>query len=404
MFKRSGTNWVQEDKLTASDGATGDYFGVSVSIDADYAIVGAYKDDSDRGSAYVFKRSGTSWVQENKLTASDGATGDRFGVSVSIDADYAIVGASSDDSAKGSAYVFKRSGTNWVQEDKLTASDGATGDYFGVSVSIDADYAIVGAYCDDSAKGSAYVFKRGEASWVLENKLTASDGATFDYFGQSVSIDGNYAIVGAKGDNSDRGSAYVFKRSGTNWVQEDKLTASDGATDDGFGQSVSIDGYTTLVGAYGDDSFKGSAYVFKKPTPDLDCLGSLSWTGISPGAIVTGSFMVANVGEADSELSWEIESYPTWGTWTFVPSSGTGLTPGMGTLTVAVEVVAPNEQNKDFTGDVKVVNSEDSNDYDIIPVSLKTPVNKALNINTLFLQFLEQHPHMFPILRHLLGL
>jgi len=76
----------------------------------------------------------------------------------------------------------------------------------------------------------------------------------------------------------------------------------------------------------------------------------------------------------------------------------------MGTLTVAVEVVAPNEQSKDFTGDVKVVNSEDSSDYDIIPGSLKTPVNKALNINTLFLQFLEQHPHMLLILRHLLGL
>ena len=248
------------------------------------------------------------------------------------------------------------------------------------------------------------MFKRSGTSWVQEDKLTASDGATSDRFGSSVSIDADYAIVGAYIDDSNKGSAYVFKRSGTSWVQEDKLTASDGATDDGFGQSVSIDGYTTLVGAYGDDSFKGSAYVFKKPTPDLDCLGSLSWTGISPGAIVTGSFMVANVGEADSELSWEIESYPTWGTWTFVPSSGTGLTPGMGTLTVAVEVVAPNEQNKDFTGDVKVVNSEDSNDYDIIPVSLKTPVNKALNINTLFLQFLEQHPHMFPILRHLLGL
>jgi len=229
-------------------------------------------------------------------------------------------------------------------------------------------------------------------------------GATFDYFGFSVSIDGNYAIVGARGDNSDRGSAYVFKRSGTSWVKEDKLTASDGATDDGFGQSVSIDGYTTLVGAYGDDSFKGSAYVFKKPAPDLDCLGSLSWTGVSPGAIVASSFMVANVGEADSELSWEIESYPTWGTWTFVPSSGTGLTPGMGTITITVEVVAPNEENKDFTGEVKVVNSEDSNDYDIIPVSLKTPVNHQIYIHPLLQKTLERFPNAFPILRYLLRL
>jgi len=377
MFKRSGTSWVQEDKLTASDGAAGDSFGQSVSIDGDYTIVGAHNSgDVLQGSAYVFKRSGTSWVQEDKITAFGRVTSRRFGVSVSIDGDYVLVGANRDGSAKGSAYVFKRSGTSWVQEAKITASDGAVGDYFGNSVSIDGDYALVGAYCDDSAKGSAYVFKRSGTSWALENKLTASDGAVGDYFGNSVSIDGDYVIIGAKGDNSNKGSAYVFKRSGTSWAQEDKLTASDGATGDGFGVSVSIDGYIILIGAYADDSFKGSAYVFKKPVPDLDCLGSLSWTGISPGAVVTSSFMVANVGEADSELSWEIESYPTWGVWTFVPSSGTGLTPGMGAITINVEVVAPNEENTDFSGQIKIVNSDDSSNYDTIQIFLSTPKNK----------------------------
>ena len=165
--------------------------------------------------------------------------------------------------------------------------------------------------------------------------------------------------------------------------------------------SVSIDGDYVLIGAYDDDD-KGSAYVFKKLVPDLDCLGSLSWTGISPGAIVTSSFMVANVGDADSELSWEIESYPPWGVWTFVPSSGTGLTPEMGAITINVEVVAPNEENKDFSGQIKIVNSEDSSNYDTIQISLSTPKNKSINAMPLFLRFLQQHPNLFPILRQIL--
>ncbi len=114
--------------------------------------------------------------------------------------------------------------------------------------------------------------------------------------------------------------------------------------------------------------------------------------------------MIANIGDPGTDLSWEIGSYPSWGTWTFLPSSGTGLTPGMGAITLAVEVVAPDQQNMEFTGEVKVVNTEDNNDYDTIPVSLKTPMNKAFSINILYLKFLEQHPNMFPILRYLLGL
>lgn len=138
--------------------------------------------------------------------------------------------------------------------------------------------------------------------------------------------------------------------------------------------------------------------------PDLDCLGSLTWTDVSPNTIVTGSFMVANVGDSGTELSWEIESHPTsWGIWTFVPSSGTGLTPEMGTLTVDVEVVAPSQRNKRYDGEIKVVNSEDSNDFDIIHVYLNTPKNKSFNSNYNPLSWLfDRFPNMFPIIRNLL--
>jgi len=257
VFTRSGTSWTQQTKLLASDGAEGDEFGCSVSIDGDYAIVGAYGDDDNgvwSGSAYVFIRSGTAWTQQAKLLASDGAAYDAFGCSVSIDGDYAIVGAAADDSG-GSAYLFIRSGTAWTQQAKLLASDGAADDGFGYSVSIDGD-------------GSAYVFTRSGTSWTQQTKLLASDGAEGDEFGCSVSIDGDYAIIGVPYDDDnvvDSGSAYVFIRSGTAWTEQDKLLASDGAADEWFGCSVSIDGDYAIVGACLDDDngmWSGSAYIF----------------------------------------------------------------------------------------------------------------------------------------------
>jgi lantibiotic modifying enzyme len=134
--------------------------------------------------------------------------------------------------------------------------------------------------------------------------------------------------------------------------------------------------------------------------PDLAGQGNLNWLDVEPGETVTGDFIVENVGDPGSELSWEIKSYPTWGTWTFTPSYGTGLTPEMGSITVEVKVEAPDEGNKEFTGEVKVINSEKDDDYEIIPVLLKTPRNKVLNIP--LINFLRSHPNWFPILQKLI--
>jgi hypothetical protein len=272
-----------EIKLTASDGWASDYFGRSVSISGDYAVVGAEHDDihgTDSGSAYIFKRNGDdSWAQVDKLTPDDGAVSDYFGYAVSISGEYAIVGAYQDDARSGSAYIFKRNGDDsWVQVQKLTASDGVASDYFGYSVSISGEYAIVGAYQDDdngSSSGSAYIFKRNGELWVQLQKSTATDGASSDYFGYSVSISGDDAIVGAYQDNdngSSSGSAYIFKRNGDDsWAQVDKLTPDGGAASDYFGYSVSISGEYAIVGAYQDDdngSFSGSAYIFKRNGDD----------------------------------------------------------------------------------------------------------------------------------------
>jgi hypothetical protein len=289
IFRRDRTGWSQQRKLTASDGAAGDCFGFSVSItcacattgagSGDMAIVGAERDDDKgywSGSAYVFRRDGTAWVEQQKLTASDGAAKDRFGHSVSISGDYVIVGANGDGdkgTSSGSAYIFRWDRTGWSQQAKLLAADGAAGDQFGESVSISGDKAIVGAsygYGNIPNSGSAYIFKRDGTGWVQQQKLTASDGAAEDYFGCSVSISGDKTIVGARGDDdkgNDSGSAYIFRWDGTAWVQQQKLIASDGAAGDQFGESVSISGDYAIVGAaYDDDKGdrSGSAYIFKR--------------------------------------------------------------------------------------------------------------------------------------------
>ncbi|MCY7359371.1 MAG: FG-GAP repeat protein, partial [Rudanella sp.] len=274
----------QQARLTASDGAAYDDLGISVALSGDYALVGAYSDDvganGHQGSAYVFVRGGGTWTQQDKLTASDGAASDNFGNSVAISGNYALVGAYLDDvnadNDQGSAYIFVRSGSSWTQQAKLTASDGAGGDNFGSSVAISGDYALVGAYGDavgaNTTQGSAYVFVRSGSSWTQQDKLTASDGAWGDFFGESVAISGNYALVGASRDDvgagADRGSAYVFVRSGSSWTQQAKLTASDGVSGDRLGISVALSGDHALVGAYEDDiganNDQGSAYLFKR--------------------------------------------------------------------------------------------------------------------------------------------
>jgi len=251
-----------EQKITAFDGAGSDNFGASVSIFGNVAIVGARSDDDkgdDSGSAYVYRLTQEAWAFEQKLTADDGAAFDWFGVSVSISGDVAIVGASQDDdngSQSGSAYVFRKTGGIWFQEQKLTSPDGVASAGFGFSVSSSGDVVIVGA--DDGRdrsgtdRGSAYVYRLIAGTWTFEQKLTAADGTANDQFGVSVSISGDVAIVGAYADDDDgfgSGSSYVFRRNGGIWSQEQKLTASDGAAFAQFGLSVSILGDRALVGA-----------------------------------------------------------------------------------------------------------------------------------------------------------
>ncbi|OHD55492.1 MAG: hypothetical protein A2Y33_11830 [Spirochaetes bacterium GWF1_51_8] len=329
-YKWNGTGW-DEIKFIAYDGTINDWFGyaVAVSADGNVVVVGAIGDDdkgSTSGSVYRFTWNGSVWLT-NKFIASDGTNSDKFGYSVSVSADGNAVfaGAIGDDDMgnnNGSVYRFQLYGTNWttnkftVPSDPayagfgvslstspdgnmfasgananfgavflfewngvswvrniLTAYDGAAGDQFGISVSLSADgnTVVAGASEDDDlgdTSGSVYIFKWNGSAWNPE-KLTAYDGAAFDYFGFSTAVsgDGNTVVVGVSEDDDrglESGSVYVLKWNGSAWNTE-KLTAYDGVSGDQFGISVAVssDGKTLAFGANGDDSASGSVYLRK---------------------------------------------------------------------------------------------------------------------------------------------
>lgn len=238
-----------EFKLTANDAETHQHFGSAVALDGDYAIIGAPGAAGERGAAYVFQKSGPGWTAQSKLSASDAGGSDHFGQAVAIDGDYAIVGALYARGFDGQAYIFHRNGSNWIEESILSASD-KTNQAFGQSVGLSGDWAIVGA------RNAAYVFRRTGSTWTEQGKLT---GSPLIDFGRAVSIKGDDAVVGA----SNGALVYVFHRSGTTWQEQDILAASDGTAAAYFGWSVSIGGDFMIVGAYGAFG-RGAAYIFMR--------------------------------------------------------------------------------------------------------------------------------------------
>lgn len=282
--KSWGSNTVSENTaVVASDGAASDNFGICVSVSGDRAVIGASQHtigaNTHQGKAYVYHRSVTDWSEEDTLTATNGAANDYFGRSVSISGEYVIVGANGHtiggNYSQGAAYIFHHTGgSNWVEEDTLIASDGTASDNFGVSVSISGDYAVVGAFLHSVGsninQGKAYVFHRSGTTWTEEDTLVASDGDAEDRFGSSVAISGEYIIVGAfrhdLGAYSDVGKAYIYHRSGSSWSEVGSLLPSYVGPNIWFGYDVMINENYAVVGSPhenpGGNGNQGRAYVF----------------------------------------------------------------------------------------------------------------------------------------------
>ncbi len=296
VFVKAAGGWKtmrQIAKLTASDGASYDYFGSSVAISGNTILVGAtgWPAGSQQGAAYVFTKPSKGWknmTETARLTSTDVGNNNYFGSSVSIGGDTAVVGAPfvtvGNNQFQGAAYVFVKPAKGWQTTSQpnatLTSSNGRSGDGFGDSVSMLGNAIVAGAYNANAYRGEAYVFAKPSSGWTSTTetaRLAASDGQQNDGFGSSVSFSGNAIFVGAvcapaQGGNCGPGVAYVFVKPPSGWAdmtQTARLSASDGAAFDRFGASVSISGSTAVVGApsatIGSNTWQGAAYVFMKP-------------------------------------------------------------------------------------------------------------------------------------------
>lgn len=381
VFVRDGGMWSQQQKLTASDTASGDNFGESVAISGDLAVVAAPRDDNFSGSAYVFVRAAGVWTLEQKLLASDRSVGDFFGTSVAIDGETIVVGAEDSGSFSGSAYVFVRNGGMWIQQQKLTAGDAPAAANFGSSVAISGETTVIGARADATSgfdAGSAYVFVRSGAAWSQQQKLIANDAAAASQFGISVAISGDTALVGAFLDDAaamNSGSAYVFVRSGSAWAQEQKLIASDAAAEIGFGFSVDIGGDIAVIGSFlpGTEQLR-SAYAFMRSAGTWIQQQKIVSSDIQPGdgfghsVALSGATLV--VGAFDPGAAYVFEADTTPPTITSASASPNTLWPPNHKMVPVTVTVAAT----DNSGDVPTCQ--------IVSVSSNEPINGLGDGNT----------------------
>jgi hypothetical protein len=360
---------AQAAKLTASDGVGGDNLGYSVAASGDTFVVGAFGDDSSKGSAYVFVKPSEGWkgtlTQTAKLVASDGITDDLFGFAVAISGDTIVVGAVGDNGSRGSAYVFVKPSGGWsgtlTETAKLTAADGAGGDNFAGTLALNGDTLVAGAPIDtigaNTQQGSAYVFVKPGSGWVTTStftaKLTASDGITNDTFGGSVALSGDTLVAGAPGFFSEPGpdAAYVFVKPSSGWVTTStfaaKLTASDEVGTDVFGFSAAISGDIVVIGASDDDGNKGSAYIFVKPGGGWS--GTLTeTTKLTASDGVAGDRFGLSLAGAPGDTSGQGSAY------VFVKPSGGWVT----TATFAAKLTASDGAANNFFGFSMATNDE----------------------------------------------
>ena len=333
VFVRSGTDWIEEARLTAKDAKTGDTFGVSVAIDGNTIVIGATGCDignaTDAGAAYVFSRTGITWTQTGKLTSSDATKDDNFGGSIAIDGSTVVVGADGEDVGgylvdSGAAYVFILRSGEWSQKARLIATDPVVMDYFGTSVAISGSRIVVGAtqasLSRNPGAGKAYIYEGSGNNWLPITKLIAEENRNGDYFGSAVAISGNTIVVGAPfsdpnlGDGRviSAGASYVFTLQGGKWSQQAMLVADTANPFDLFGQSVAVDGDRLLIGASGATQAgyreAGAAYLFvrdgKEWTQQTRITGDFVYENDNFGQSVSisGNYVIAGASGMDPGL------------------------------------------------------------------------------------------------------
>lgn len=257
LFARSGSSWLGQVELRQDPPQEFAKFGGAVAVSGNTALIAA-PDLARR--VFVYERVGADWNLSGELLAANPA--DQFGLSVALEGDTALVGGLKVTGTPG-AHVFVRQGGSWVEEQRLAPGVGDAG--FGYAVDLSGDTAVIGTEAETGA-GAAYVFERTGGTWQPTAVLTADDGAEGDGFGAAVAIDGGVIVVGAHGADAQgdaSGAAYVFERAGASWVQQTKLLRSGGDAGDQFGIAVAVDGPVAVVGGVNAATGRGSATIFR---------------------------------------------------------------------------------------------------------------------------------------------
>lgn len=318
-FVRTDATWSEEAVLQAPVPEPTDGFGV-VALSGAWAVVGASGTSSSRGAAYLYERVDGSWTSGPTLLASDGAELDEFGHAVAIAGDTVVVGAPRQEVA-GAAYVFVRSGSSWTEQQKLVPSnpDTTADDAFGSAVAIDGDRMLIGAGDSGLGRGieyafagSFYAFSRSGTTWTEVAHVIASDGLAYDEFGGAIALDGERALIGARGDDAYRGAVYAYRFTGTEWLAEQKLTGETRAEFDYFGTALALEGSHALVGAQiyprayylgsangapcSDPSACASATCVDGRCCDRPCAGACAACSVAEGADVDGICKIFDAG------------------------------------------------------------------------------------------------------------
>ena len=268
-------NWVQADSTKILvESVLDDHMGKSVVVSGKIAMVGVPGAGNDAGAIFVFVRDEIGWVEQTRIIPKDLKSNDEFGSVIALRGDTLVVGMprySEDSKSHGTVFVYTRRDDQWIRQPNVNANDTEENDRFGNAVDFDGKNLIVGAYSCNAPKGdsgAAYIFARQGNGWVQRAKLVANDGDAFDWFGYSVAINDNLAVVGAiredgKGINSDSGAAYVFRKSGESWIQEAKVIGRRTREKHNFGHTVKTNGEIFAVGVpKGGSAGNGAVYFF----------------------------------------------------------------------------------------------------------------------------------------------
>ncbi|WP_415719585.1 Ig-like domain-containing protein [Maridesulfovibrio sp.] len=294
----------QIDKLTVKGGAVGDIFGESVAVSGDFAAVGASEKSSPTGVVYIYKRTGNTWKLTQTLTDPGSTARDYFGSSLDMDGYWLLIGAPGDTNETGTAYMYTRSGDTWSLSKELVIAEGAEGDSFGTSVTLDGNSAVVGAPWRDTFKGAVYTFKY-TTTWLEEAMLTAGDGWVGDLFGSAVALSGSDLAVGAPRADTDSGKVYLYRDDGAGFVFSKMIQPSFSHADDRFGESLSFNDDMLAVGTPGrlaNGKNTGAVLTFKRSNWELHQEIGMPAGGdeISSGTLVALSNNAMLVGAPES--------------------------------------------------------------------------------------------------------